>query len=255
MNRIFIFMFMIVSFFACNDTEMFNESNELKIIANIEQLRTRASETSFDVGDVINIYYISQCSRDTTIPNIQYFSSTTATYNGNDWILSTPVYHPMNYDTCLIICASYNYNLSDTIGSALGMFSKKDSINDFLLCEPFLCRDKYGYTRLQFEHQLSKLLVNVKDVDGIGINDLKIEFSNLAYGFYFYNFNVNTYLDTTLNCKLDYPYINNIVIPEQTLDTLIIQVNGMHNLVSLKDVVTKNKQTTYLNLNIKGNSV
>lgn len=49
--------------------------------------------------------------------------------------------------------------------------------------------------------------------------------------------------------------MNSIIIPAQTLDSLIIYTNNDINIVSIKDVSTEYKKTTYLNLNIRRNSV
>lgn len=100
MKNVLLLILGILFLIGCNkefiDTNQ--NSNELKITANIAGMKTRATEINFQNGDVIQLY-ITEISKfdSNTIKDNNFISNTkkvNATYIDNNWVLETPVYYP-----------------------------------------------------------------------------------------------------------------------------------------------------------------
>lgn len=281
MKNVLLLILGILFLIGCNkefiDTNQ--NSNELKITANIAGMKTRATETNFQNGDVIQLY-ITEISKfdSNTIKDNNFISNTkkvNATYIDNNWVLETPIYYPKNVvDSCLRIKAVFNgdYAISDSclVGNSKYMFSQPDSVTDFLYSYVEKCYNSSNPVELLFEHKLSKLKININDVDKIGINNWEVIISGINFN-YSFDYKINTIFTNNYNDWeygiIDSAVINNnwsyqdLIIPAQNIDSLTVVINTPEYYGVRKsklfpnNLKTENGKITYLNINVKRNSV
>lgn len=267
-----LFSILGILFLISCETENFQEienQNQLKITASIAELKTRATETNFQEGDVITLLINEINALEDTICN-EFVNSNTkiieARLRNNEWILDSVIYYPKNVtDSCLRILALYNGGtITDTaiIGNSHNMFSSPDTINDFLCCFISNCYNSVNPVDLKFEHKLSKLKINIKDIDNIGIVDWNINFYGINFGYVVFPKNLQVksqqiYPDTLYFSKGTFN--NQLIIPEQTLNSFEVIINKGTPAENRKyfyenDLKTENGKITYLNINVRKNS-
>ena len=174
-----------------DDVKVPADNGAVKFSSNITSLNPalRAAGNTWDANDAIGVYMLESASTNIVdnMENIEYFTSASGT-EGSFEARNSVIYFPLNGNEVrfmsyypykgAVVANSNVYSVDVTDQSSQ---SKIDLLYSFKTDGSF---DKTTTTPvpLVFEHQLTKVFINVKAGDGLTVNDLqdlKVHFSGL----------------------------------------------------------------------------
>lgn len=223
-NNIFLyFAILSLSLWGCSEshldtnTDTNNDIVRLNPYINTNSV-LRASNTSFDLNDVIGVFavpYIDGNTNEGDIEADKYLTNVKNTYNGSEWNAETsmPWY---NGDTKITLYAYYPYSISasSTNTRSYTFNIKQDQSNetnfknsDFLWSKSAPTAPTKNRISLPFTHRMSKIRINIKTENGFVNNDIINSIKTIQ----------NVYIDADINLSNGQASILNGAKPKEVI--------------------------------------
>ena len=191
-------------------TEVSFDPNEIRVVATINN--TRASSTSFEIGDKMGIYAVEYTGDEVAKLQVagNYINNEPMVYDGKEWRGERALYWPKSHCDFYAIypyqqpktVSQYifhlplNQNSPETEDTLSGyeaadlMWAKAEKIkppyttytdDDGTVCTPPIAEDHYYPVQLQFKHMMSRVVVKIErgpDYDGELPKDITVHLYN-----------------------------------------------------------------------------